>query len=64
MTWPAPWLSLRAYRLRAPCGCRYNLTGGDTVAVSKWRMQRCFRHMKSNSDEVRADVRREIGLNA
>ena len=63
MTWPASWYSLRAYRDKSPCGCRYNLTG-EIVAVSPNRMQRCYRHMKSSGREVREDVRRELGLDA
>lgn len=59
MTWPTTWDSLRAYRQKAPCGCRYRgVRVGHVidVKVSPNRMQRCFRHMRVDAEQVRGEL--------
>lgn len=55
MTWPTTWGSLRAYRQKAPCGCRYTtvvIGSVINIEVSPNRMQRCFRHMRATAEQV------------
>ncbi len=55
MTWPITWDSLRTYRQRAPCGCRYttiNVGKVINIKISPNRMQRCFRHMDALPEQI------------
>lgn len=57
MTWPTTWGSLRVYRNKAPCGCRYAVMVDEEqrivyVEASPNRMQRCFAHMREDGRKL------------
>lgn len=61
VTWPTTWTSLRAYRNRAWCGCRYAVMVDENqrivyVEPSPNRAQRCFLHMKASAEQTRAEL--------